>query len=243
MVVNLQGIIDFALLVKISKLEYLKSIQSGKLYMNNLKYYVDLEKTTGEQGIGDVQEASWINIKKHKLFIQVEGEERKEMPIGPAPGIIYDEEALYHPVFCMMFKLINLQKENETQSVGQFQLSKEELADFIDNDIGALIITDVGEFLNRVQIATREIGIAGKHGAVNYRDKRVPNIVNGGIQLDDSFTKDLRFQKQSEFRIELFTQRKEAMILDIGDIHDISFIAKGDRIFDKLSIIFQQYIE
>lgn len=67
--------------------------------------------------------------------------------------------------------------------------------------------------------------------------------MNGGIQLDDSFTKDLRFQKQSEFRIELFTQRKEAMILDIGDIHDISFIAKGDRIFDKLSIIFQQYIE
>lgn len=233
----------FSLLMKINKLENLESIQSGKLYMNNLKYYVDLEKTTGEQGIGDVQEASWTNIKKHKLFIQVKVEERKEVPIGPAPGIIYDEEALYHPVFCMMFKLINLQKENKMQSVGQFQLSKEKLADFIDNDIGALIITDVGEFLNRVQIATREIGIAGKHGAVKYRDKRIPNIVNSEIQLDDSFTKDLRFQKKSEFRIELFTQRKEDMILDIGDIPDISFIAKGDRIFDKLPTIFQQYIE
>lgn len=242
MVVNLEGIADFALLVKTSKLKYLESIQNGKLYMNNLKYYVELEKTTREQGIGDIQEASYINIRKHKLFIQVEGEERKEVPIDPAPGIIYNEEALYHPVFCMMFKLIDLQKENETQSVGQFQLSQEELADFIDNnkDIGVLIITDVGEFLNRVQIATKKIGIAGKHGAIKYRNKRIPNIVDGEIQLDDSFTKDLRFQKQSEFRIELFTHIEEHMILDIGDIHDISCIVKGDRIFDKLSIIVQE---
>lgn len=163
---NLEGIADFVLLVKTSELEYLESIQNGKLYMNNLKYYVELEKNTREQGIGDIQEASYINIRKHKLFIQVEAEERKEVPIGPAPGIIYNEEALYHPVFCMMFKLIDLQKENETQSVGQFQLSQEELADFIDNnkDIGVLIITDVGEFLNRVQIAIKKLGIAGKHG-------------------------------------------------------------------------------
>lgn len=242
---NLQEIVDFALLVKISRLEYLESIQNGKLYMNNLKYYVELEKTTSEQGIGDIQEASWINIRKHKLFIQVEGEERKEVPIGPAPGIIYDGESLYHPVFCMMFKLIDLLKENETQSVGQFQLSQEELADFIDDDkdIGALIITNVGEFLNRVQITAKKLGIAEKHGAIKYRNKRIPNIVNGRIQLDDSFTKDLRFQKQSEFRIEIFTHEEEAMILDIGDIHDISFIVKGDRIFDKLSIAFQEYME
>lgn len=78
---------------------------------------------------------------------------------------------------------------------------------------------------------------------IKYRNKRIPNIMDGGIQLDDSFTKDLRFQKQSEFRIELFTHMEEPMILDIGDIHDISFIVKDDRIFDKLSIIVQEYME
>lgn len=67
--------------------------------------------------------------------------------------------------------------------------------------------------------------------------------MNGGIQLDESFTKDLRFQKQSEFRIELFTHRDEAMILDIGDIYDISFIVKEHRIFDKLSIIIKEHME
>lgn len=54
-------------------MEHLEFIQNGKLYMNNLKHYVELKKTTDEQGIGDIQEASYINIKRHKLFIQVEG--------------------------------------------------------------------------------------------------------------------------------------------------------------------------
>ena len=31
--------------------------------MNNLKFFVDLEKETGIQGVGDIREASLLNIK------------------------------------------------------------------------------------------------------------------------------------------------------------------------------------
>ncbi|WP_312046491.1 hypothetical protein [Anaerotignum sp.] len=45
----------------------------------------------------------------------------------------------------------------------------------------------------------------------------MPNIVSGQLTLDDTFTKDIRFRKQSEYRIELLTSSSKATILDIGD--------------------------
>lgn len=81
---------------KISKRQYLEDIRLGKLYMKNLQFFVDLEEKYHNVGQGDKGEASLINIKKHELFIN-----GKKVPIGPAPGVIRDEDALKKPVFCL----------------------------------------------------------------------------------------------------------------------------------------------
>ena len=277
----MQENLNYIILAKISSLRYLKDIQAGKLYMNNLKFYVDLEKNSGKQGIGDILEetskvikvfrkrlsglmnaislgikaeaiktiatsiaileASLINIKKHKLFIEIDGEEKKEIPIGPPPGIIYDTNALYHPVFCLMIKEIDLQNVDINQWQGNFQISEEEVEDFADNtnEVGALVIFDVHEFLNRIKLATNAMNIEARIGRVKYRDKRLPELSDRGLVLDDTFTKDLRFKKQSEFRIELLVHQDAHMILDIGSIHDISYIIEGDKITSKTRINFQ----
>ncbi|WP_432702417.1 hypothetical protein [Lysinibacillus sphaericus] len=237
----MQENLNYIILAKISSLRYLKDIQAGKLYMNNLKFYVDLEKNSGKQGIGDLLEASLINIKRHKLFIEIDGEEKKEIPIGPPPGIIYDTNALYHPVFCLMIKEIDLQNVDINQWQGNFQISEEEVEDFADNtnEVGALVIFDVLEFLNRIKLATNAMNIEANIGRVRYRDKRLPELSDQGLVLDNTFTKDLRFKKQSEFRIELLVHQDAHMILDIGSIHDISYIIEGDKITSATRINFQ----
>lgn len=178
--------IDFPILIKISKRKYLKDIQDGKLYMNNLSYFVNLEKTTGVQGIGDIREASLCNIEKHKLFVAIDGEEPKEVDISPPPGIIYDSNALFHPVFCLMGKTVLLKKNAVSQYIGVLKLNEDEITDFLDDNdsCAALIIFNTYEFIQRVENAAKNQNLSGNTGVVTYRDMRFPNIVNGNWELD-----------------------------------------------------------
>lgn len=227
---------EFPVIIKILKEEYVESLLDGNLYMNNLKFFVDWEKETGIQGVGDIREASLLNIKKHELFIQINGGERKRMEIGPAPGIIYDEDALYHPVFCAIGKIVELKRSGNDQFVGTLQLEKENISDFIggaDSAYKAVVIFNCIDFLDKI----KKTGISGKHGFIKYRDLRLPNIVDGKWLLDDTFTKDNRFKRQSEFRIELFTHSNEPYVLEIGDIRNLAFVVNCETLLTGLTII------
>lgn len=231
--------LELTVFIKITRDIYVPDFQSGKLYMNNLKYYVDLEKETQKRGIGDIREASLANIYKHELFIQVNGEERRKIPIGPAPGIIYDNEALFHPVFCSIGKVFVLDKINDKQYVGEISLKREEIEDFIDgtNSYKAIVVFNVIEFLERIYATAYKLKIAGKHGFIKYRDIKFPNVIDGKWILDDTFTKDIRFKNQSEFRMELFTHAEQAFVLDVGDLHDVSIAIECEKLLSGLSII------
>lgn len=43
----------WSMLMKFGSEENLKKLHAGQLYMKNLKYYVDLEKTTDDEAVGD----------------------------------------------------------------------------------------------------------------------------------------------------------------------------------------------
>lgn len=233
---QLPKIQEFPVIIKILKEEYVEDLLNGNLYMNNLKYFVDLEKESGRRGVGDIREASLLNIKKHELFIQVDGEERRQVEIGPAPGIIYDEKALYHPVFCAIGRNINLENNGNNQYVGNLVLQEENISDFINNADGtykAVVIFNCIDFLRKVE----NVGIPGKHGFIKYRDMRLPNLVDGKWFLDDTFTKDNRFKEQSEFRIELFIHSEEPYALNIGDIRGIAFVVECETLLSGLTII------
>lgn len=234
----MKKVIEDFMLVKILKKEYVESLLNGKLYMNNLKYFVDLEKETKKQGIGDIREASIANVRKHKLFIQREGEEVVEIDIGDAPGILYDDNALYHPVFCAIGKIIKYDRVDDKRFGKSLALTELELEDFVDADSSqqAVIITDVYKFLNRVHLAMKKSHISGKYGMVQYRDMSVPNFNDGNWILDSTFVKDIRFKKQSEFRIELYLHEKNPFVLDIGDIKDIAFAIEYEVLLNGVYI-------
>ncbi|MGC8229354.1 hypothetical protein ACP2W0_10150 [Pseudobacillus badius] len=39
---------------------FYESLQAGNIYMNSLKYYIDLEKESGVRGVGDALEAAHV---------------------------------------------------------------------------------------------------------------------------------------------------------------------------------------
>ena len=43
----------WSMLMKFGSEENLKKLQKGQLYMKNLQYYVDLEKATDDEDVGD----------------------------------------------------------------------------------------------------------------------------------------------------------------------------------------------
>ena len=233
---ELPTILEFPVLFKILKSEHVDDLLDGRLYMNNLKYFVDLEKNTGIRGVGDIREASLVNISRHELFIQYDGGEKIKLDPGPPPGIIYDEEALYHPVFCVVGKIFILEYEGNNQYVGKISLSEEALKDFIgddDENYKVVVIFNYIDFLEKIQ----NKNVSGKSDFVTYRDMKFPIIIDGKWHLDNTFTKDLRFKNQSEYRIELFVHSESAYILDIGDIRELSFVVDCKDIVSGLSII------
>ena len=44
----------WSMLLKFGAKENLKKLQAGQFYMKNLQYYVDLEKATSDESIGDM---------------------------------------------------------------------------------------------------------------------------------------------------------------------------------------------
>ena len=47
----------WSMLMKFGSEENLKRLQKGQLYMKNLQYYVDLEKATDDEDVGDKYDA------------------------------------------------------------------------------------------------------------------------------------------------------------------------------------------
>ena len=48
------------MLMKFGSEENLKKLQKGQLYMKNLQYYVDLEKTTDDEDVGDKYDGQMV---------------------------------------------------------------------------------------------------------------------------------------------------------------------------------------
>lgn len=208
------------------RLEQLR--KTGKLYMKNLDYFINLETEFLEKGRGDASEASQMIIKRHELFINGE-----QVEIGPAPGIIRDQRYINSPVFCLMGKNIlkNCIENNVSESVFKVDFDDRLLSDFSDESPPyVLVITDAKKFFNRIDKAINKLNIAARRGFINYRDKRIPNVIEGQLLLDDVFTKDLSFSHQEEYRILLDMEVEDYYELNIGSIEDISYIVDSSII-------------
>ena len=62
----------WSILLKFGKEENLQKLQAGQFYMKNLQYYVDLEKGTSDEDVGDISDITEIMKTKQLLNTYLE---------------------------------------------------------------------------------------------------------------------------------------------------------------------------
>ena len=88
----------------------------------------------------------------------------------------------------------------------------------------AVVITDVKQFLDRVQDAAKRKGYPSEFRPVKYYD---PSTFHGHMtDIEAVFSKPQNFDYQKEFRIAFKTNQPGPLILNVGDLHDISVWAR-----------------
>ena len=221
--------------------------------MNPLQYYIDLEKKSRKKFVADDLEAQ-IKMSAKNILI-VNNENKNDFWSFDTAKMTYSQGFEKSPVFCMFsFDMRNCYDEKLTDNILEYtmrfsQKQKEELYSFGDS---VLIIKDRLAFENRVRTAFNNMGIQYISGMVDYYNEdnsagQMTKILDREGHIAFSKRKEY-FELQQEYRILANTCSKEAYILDIGDISDISEILPIENLLNteflaKLTLIDDEIIK
>ena len=223
---------------------YVESFLSGDLYMNNFKKYIDMESVLGEKGVGDKFEAAHVfteltlNFFTQDTYELVMSGRTKKMNFRKN---INEKRPLYC-MFAIVGDMLKVVKEDEKYYYTKFDLPKEQIDKMIREFGDRLIFVNPSQFIDRITKTFNEKGYAYRGGVVKYDDyninssARMSSYKNQGTDI--YFWKDKYFENQYEYRIVLTNQEvDEALIVNVGDISDISTIFNANEFFsDKFEI-------
>ena len=205
-------------LIKFQSEERLLSFRAGHLYAKRMSYYRRLEEETGDNTVGDCFEGM-LHVNEGEVRFPETGE-TLTLKDALVPTLNSDD-----CVFCMFG--FSCEKDEHHFSEEQ----KNEMQKFGDM---ALIITDEREFVRRVEEAAKKKGFTAHYGAVRYYDPRndyvniILSIMQGNWNV--AFWKRKEYEYQQEVRFifspdgEDFDKEVDHLMLEIGDISDISWI-------------------
>lgn len=213
-------------LIKFQSLERIQAIQQGTLYMKSCAWYRQFEDT--DDAIGDTHEAL-LPIAQASFSIPELGITQRLENTGVRTA--YSDDF----AFCML----GINSDNASFSFSDEQKTK--VKGFGDT---ALIITDYGEFINRVTRAAQEKGHKVNAGFVLYYNETIDTVDNFILLMKDmrnvAFLKRRRYYYQQEFRFVIHNpnETQDYMLLDnVGSIADISFILSTDAVLNGLAEI------
>jgi len=206
-------------LVKIfGKEQYAVDFVSGKLFCNRLSSFRGFEESgISNRGDGDEGVAGWYQPDQARFTINDIVMEGLAAPVS----VSFNRHGHLN-LFCMY-----------AAHSGDFQtVSEESLEDFKRHlqipggcaDLGrfAVVVTNTPEFIKRVRAAVQKNNFELRARLVKYYD---PNTFSGSFPEDYvGFMKRDEYQDQGEYRFLINTKTKgsDPVILDIGDIDDIT---------------------
>lgn len=220
-------------------LDHLKSIQQGRLYMNNGNFFKELEEKTGIPGVGDKYEMAQ---KLNDVIIKFEDPVTMEtITISDATSVTFRLNAhMKMPMFCLTqidYTSLRIVKEEDEWVDCALDFGSEEIDDII-KDFGeyALIINPY-KFQERISKAAMKLNIPVLQKSVIYEDFNVPSKDRLMAQRNNDpnyfFIKHSEFAYQREYRVVLPSIQSETpYVLDIGDISDISHIMEARQLFN-----------
>lgn len=218
--------------------EHLLSLQEGMLYMNNGKYFKDLENDTGILGIGDKYELS--QVINEISFRLINSETQETIFVGDAAAASFSLNAhLAMPMFCLTqidSTSLKIIKEYEDSVDCVVNLGEDDIEKII-KDFGeyALVISP-GAFEEKLEMAINEQGLYAYAGKVIYEDYGINSSKRLKASYDNDpkhfFYKRMELAHQKEYRVILpDTQSEGPFILNIGDLSDSSYLFETRELF------------
>ena len=219
----------FFLIKFFDNLNYADAFVRGQLYLNRLTYFKQVE---GEQqdptGRQDRHEGTtaWFQPGMGKLTIN-------GVLVNDAQ-ITVQKHWLNHLHICCLHAIhsgnLDLDRIAAENDMGQLrdQLAVPDECIALGNH--AVVIRDVPAFIRRISSATETNGFRLKYGLVNYYD---PATFHGQFTDEDSvFCKQSRYMFQREFRfaINSGTLDDNPLVLNVGDIRNISIRLKSSEL-------------
>ena len=202
---------SYILLIKAGEKKYMESlIHEGVVYCKTLQYFRDLEDDTKrkDRNDGSVYIKQSINVEVH-VGDQIQA-------IAPTGQLYLWDRNRQGNIYCMFGIEAGIVNMNSTgrQNFG-IDLSTLDLGHKVDT---AVLIHNVGEFINRVRAAVIKKGYEFNVEPVSYYNHK---NMEGALT---PFMKSAVYQDQKEIRIWVPNQLSEDLKFEIGDMSDISNI-------------------
>ena len=232
-----------SMLMKFGSEENLKKLQKGQLYMKNLQYYVDFEKTTDDEDVGDKYDGQMVlQDAKITIYDYETGAFVTQMDV---PTASINLGYLQCPVFCMfMFDYRNHVKEELTGNIVKirYQFTEEQLSRLPNFGSYVLLIKNGDEFIERVKKGLLNAGIGYTSDFVQYHEgnilQHMQEVAKDGMRI--AFWKRQKYVYQQEYRILAHTQVDDHLSVDIGDISDITqLLSTSDLLNTYIEVSFK----
>lgn len=209
-----------ALLIKFKREDIIDSLQSGCLYMNSLSVFRRIEKDSEDDKVGDMIDGLMHVHEGYLILEEPEIQVHKLDDVGL--------KTKYSDDFCYCFYGMNCENYHEC-------FTDEQKEKFPEMGEWALIVLNYNELMRRILDAIKDKGYELYGGFVRYYN---PNI--DAFNVRELLSKDglkfipllkrNKYEYQQEFRIVIHAPnvKNEHIIIEIGDISDITRKIKAD---------------
>lgn len=234
--------------IKFGKKAHNKDILDGKLYLNTVEYFRDLEESKlVTRGIGDSDDSCFVLSNGHlEIYDDKNGDRIMTVPFTKGKHKTCGDKNL----FCLyIMDRDNIKKayigENGKAlfiEAGFTEQQKADIMRLLNNPESALFILNEKDFMASIIEAVKQKGSKCTFRRVTYRDNRclTPDYVEsyGADNESMTFYKDVFFSPEHEFRIcfESMDLREEHF-LDCKPIKGNIFLLDIDKAFDSRFLV------
>lgn len=198
--------------------KYMQEFLEGKLYMNSLAYFKNIE-INNDQVRYDSDEGLSCFWQPENCSLELNGHLFGKNNFV-APTTIYPHANNYKNIFCMW----SISSENDALTNIHIDEKNKSFGEHL------VVITSPKEFLEKIKIALQDNHLKAQSGLVKYYDKSSHQSFN---QNEELFNKVSDFSYQQEYRIVIDTNLADTPYeLKIGSLQDISMTLTIDE-FNK----------
>ena len=221
--------LNSAIICKIQKLNRLQELQRGHVYMKTLDYFREKELRDPASGAGDSDEGIIARMPTAELYVDMgSGKFEDSKKVADLENVAMSVVGKT-VVFCAM--CLNFERKDDLNPyILTYFPNEKMLVDFATGPkekYGTLFILR-DPFIARCKAELIKRNLGGRAKRIIYEDKPDPKQLSKNLS-DAVFVKRTKFSHQNEYRLWVNTEVDDHLILDIGDISDISVCLPMDQ--------------